>query len=202
MGAGLRDRIIRQPISEQYEITREQVPIKMEQREWLQHAAARIPCARRNQRHTLIFGGFFSLRESKRIEISLNKKGGAVIYFSVLDPHLCNCISVSDVVSIQSFGGSCPNSLTKSTFEIIINCHEIGDDALIKVSIQSFGGSCPNSLTKSTFKVLFWEQILGMEMLYLQPSLILDFDSLPYNQSVFVALYVQLYNPTQGKDDV
>ncbi|KAL3591339.1 hypothetical protein D5086_009979 [Populus alba] len=26
--------------------------------------------------------------------------------------------------------------------------------------------------------------ILGMEMLYLQPSLILDFDSLPYNQSV------------------
>ncbi|KAI9402625.1 hypothetical protein POPTR_001G296450v4 [Populus trichocarpa] len=53
--------------------------------------------------------------------------------------------------------------------QIIINCHKIGDDALIKlnkVSIQSFGGICPNSLTKSTFEVHFWEQILGMEMLY------------------------------------
>jgi len=68
--------------------------------------------------------------------------------------------------------------------QIIINCHEIGDDALIKVSIQSLGGSCPKSLTKSTFEAHFWEQILGMEMLYLQPALILDFDSLPYNQSV------------------
>ncbi|KAJ6928934.1 hypothetical protein NC652_012946 [Populus alba x Populus x berolinensis] len=68
---------------------------------------------------------------------------------------------------------------------IIINCHDIVDDSLIKVSIQRFGRSCPNSLTKSTFEVLFWEQILGMQMLYLQPSLILGFDSLPYNQSVF-----------------
>ncbi|KAJ6965051.1 hypothetical protein NC652_003081 [Populus alba x Populus x berolinensis] len=70
--------------------------------------------------------------------------------------------------------------------EITINSHKIGDDALIKlnkVSIQSFGGICPNSLTKSTFEVHFWEQIPGGNAL--QPSLILDFDSLPHNQSVF-----------------
>jgi len=38
---GMQGQIIRQPISEQYEITREQVPIKMEQTGRLKHAAAR-----------------------------------------------------------------------------------------------------------------------------------------------------------------
>ncbi|KAJ7013397.1 hypothetical protein NC653_003167 [Populus alba x Populus x berolinensis] len=190
MGAGLRDKTIRHPTSEKNEITCEQVPINIEHTTLKQsRSRANTVCAPQSAAYAYFWRVLFILRRTlteqfhllltecyKSLEISLTKKESSDLQAFIQSSILSSATaSVSDTL----LG-------TVKYAEITINSHKIGDDALIKlnkVSIQSFGGICPNSLTKSTFEVHFWEQIPGGNAL--QPSLILDFDSLPHNQSVF-----------------
>lgn len=119
----------------------------------------------------------------KALKFHLTKKESSDLQVFIQSSILSSATaSVSDVINsmwfaiilcLNKFYGiviCCQTLLgTVKYAQIISNCHKIGDDALVKlnkVSIQSFGGICPNSLTKSTFEVHFWEQILGMEMLY------------------------------------
>ncbi|KAJ6948869.1 LOW QUALITY PROTEIN: hypothetical protein NC651_003011 [Populus alba x Populus x berolinensis] len=177
----------RHPTSEKNEITCDQVPINIEHTDRLKSRSRAVSTKR------TILSPF---TKEYPLKFHLTKKESSDLQVFIQSSILSSATaSVSDVTNSMWFAiilclnkfyviVICCQTLlgTVKYAEIIINCHKIGDDALIKlnkVSIQSFGGICPNSLTKST-------SFLGTDTWdgnALQPSLILDFDSLPYNQS-------------------